>query len=120
LKLMQTVFDDTAAIIKEIERILAQADKGKLTQTMLTSRVLNFAAKRTVKLNDAQGLLAELQSDSEPASQVHLGNKLRNLHAELPDTVMPTLEARQQQTVMIMNLLTSLVSAEEDKYESTH
>jgi type III secretion system YopN/LcrE/InvE/MxiC family regulator len=120
LKLMQTVFDDTAAIIKDIERILAHADKGKLTQTMLTSRMLNFASKRTVKLSDAQGLLAELQSDGEPASQVHLGNKLRNLHAELPDRVMPTLEARQQQTVMIMNLLTGLVSAEEDKYEATH
>jgi type III secretion protein W len=120
LKLMQTVFDDTGALIKEIERILAQADKGRLTQTMLTSRMLNFASKRTVKLSDAQGLLAELQADSEPASQVHLGNKLRNLHAELPDSVMPTLEARQQQTVMIMNLLTGLVSAEEDRYEATH
>jgi type III secretion system YopN/LcrE/InvE/MxiC family regulator len=120
LKIMQTVFDDTAAIIREIERILAQGDKGKLTQTMLTSRMLNYASRRTAKLSDAQGLLAELEKDGEPASQVHLGNKLRNLHADLPDSVMPTLEARQQQTVMIMNLLTSLVGAEEDKYESTH
>jgi type III secretion protein W len=118
LKLMQTVYDETATIIREIERILAQADKGRLSQTMLTSRMLHFASKRTVKLSDAQGLLAELEQDSEPESQLHLGNKLRALHADLPDAVMPTLEARQQQIVTIMNLLTGLVKAEEEAFEA--
>ena len=118
LKLMQTVYDETATIIREIERILAQADKGRLSQAMLTSRMLHFASKRTVKLSDAQGLLAELEQDSEPESQLHLGNKLRALHADLPDAVMPTLEARQQQIVTIMNLLTGLVKAEEEAFEA--
>jgi hypothetical protein len=49
---------------------------------------------------------------------LHLGNKLRALHADLPDAVMPTLEARQQQIVTIMNLLTGLVKAEEEAFEA--
>jgi type III secretion system YopN/LcrE/InvE/MxiC family regulator len=117
LKLMQTVYDETSDIIRAVERILAQADRGRLSQTLLTSRMLHFASKRTVKLSDAQGLLAEIEQ-GQPESQLHLGNKLRMLHAELPDTVMPTLEARQQQTVMIMNLLTGLVAAEEETFEA--
>jgi type III secretion system YopN/LcrE/InvE/MxiC family regulator len=117
LKLMQTVYDETSDIIRTVERILAEADRGRLSQTLLTSRMLHFASKRTVKLSDAQGLLAELEQ-AEPESQVHLGNGVRNLHAELPDWVMPTTEARQQQTVMIMNLLTGLAKAEDEKFEA--
>lgn len=116
LKKMQTVVDSAAQLIKTTERLLLPNERGRQDPLELTSRMLNFAAKAAVSMADANGLLGRLDKASL-ASQVAFANGLRGMHAEIPDDVMPSQQARQQQSGTIMSLLDRLVADEEAEYE---
>ena len=117
LKKVRSVFEAGADFLRRTERILAPAERGLADPKQLASRLLNFCAKPTVNLADARLLLDPLEPAS-PESQVIFANGLRELHAEVPDDVMPSAEARLQQCAALGTLLNHVVAAEEAYYES--
>lgn len=118
LKKMRTVYESGKELIKLTDRIAVPAERGKLEPTQLTSRMLNFCAKRAaVGIADARALLGPMQSAS-PQYQVVLVNGLVGLHADIPDDVMPSAQALLQQKTILATFLTHLVEAEERFYEA--
>lgn len=115
LKKIKTVFEESQSLISQTDRPLPRGERGKAEATDITSRLLNFASKMAASLQDARGLLGGYSSAS-PETQVVFANGLKGLHAMLPDDMMPSVQARQQQVATLMTLLGSLVNAEEEAY----
>ncbi|WP_375453290.1 HrpJ domain-containing protein [uncultured Methylobacterium sp.] len=110
LKKMQTVFDATRQLIQLTDR--GQRPAVPANPVDQTSRILNFASQPTASLADARRLLGGF-GDRPPAVQVTFANGLRGLHADIPDEIMSSVQARAQQTKAIMTLLDTLVAEEE-------
>ncbi|MEJ1160544.1 HrpJ domain-containing protein [Prosthecomicrobium sp. N25] len=117
LKRMQSAFEGTRSLLSQTERLMPRSERGLSSPAEMTSRLLNFAAKAAVNLADARGLLGGYEKASL-GSQVVLANGLRGLHGDLPDDVMPSLQARQQQVATLGTLLNQLVGAEDEEYEA--
>lgn len=116
LKKMQTVVDMSGQLMKTTDRMLGPGERAQGTATDVAGNVLDFASKAATGPGDAREMLTRYK-DCSLATQVAFANGLRGLHAELPDDVMPTLQARLQQSGAIMTLLDALVAEEEREYE---
>lgn len=116
LKKMQSVIDLAGQLTKTTDRLLAPNEQAPGAATEVASRVLHFAAKTAAGPADARQIIAPYEHCSL-ATQVSFANGVRGLHAELPDEVMPTTQARLQQNTALLGLLDSLVAAEEREYE---
>jgi type III secretion system YopN/LcrE/InvE/MxiC family regulator len=118
LKKLQTVFESTEDLIKTSKPMFKPNELDKLDTVGVTSRLLNFVSKPVVNIGDARGLLTGLDQ-SAPSSRLVFMNGLQNLHRELHDEIMPSPQARQQQSTTIDLLLQELVAFEEIEYQKS-
>lgn len=116
LQKMRTAFDGAKDLIDLTERPLPRSEKGMGDPVDVTSRMLNFASKMATGLQDARALLGGF-ANASPQTQVVFANGLKGLHAMLPDDLIPSPQARQQQISSIMGLLGVLVDNEDAAYE---
>lgn len=114
LKGLKSVLQLSERLVGETRRLVPNGEKSWLDALDTASRVLNFAAKATVSMADARGLLGAM-AEASPASQVAFGNGLRLLHGAIPDAVMPA-GARGQQVATLTLLQNNLVAAEEEAF----
>jgi hypothetical protein len=122
LKRIVTVLQLSEEAIAKMRRLVAPAERKLLEPADqaaigVASRVLNFSAKPNVGLNDAKALLAPLDAASL-MSQVAFANALRIFHSWLPDDILPSPQARQQQVTTLAALQSNLVAAEEAEFAS--
>lgn len=114
LKKMQTVFDSVRQLIVTTER--GQRAGPSADAVDQTSRVLNFASQPMTSAADARKLLGAF-GEKQVSLQVTFANGLRGVHGEIPDDVMPTPQARLNQSKAIMSLLDELADEDERAYE---
>ena len=117
LKKMQTVVEMAAQLTKTTDRLVPPDERAGGDPAEVASRVLHFAAKAAPGPADAGQMLGPYGRCSL-ATQVSFANGLRGLHAELPDEVMPSPQARLQQNGALMGLLDTLVADEEREYQA--
>ncbi|MBC8129909.1 MAG: hypothetical protein H7Y08_06265 [Rhizobiaceae bacterium] len=117
LKKMQTVVDMSAQLMRTTDRLLLPGEKPGGDATDVASNVLNFASRASAGPADALKMLSRYEQCSL-ATQVSFANGVRSLHAELPDEVMPSPQARLQQNNAVLGLLDQLVEAEDREYEN--
>ncbi|MDO1583194.1 HrpJ domain-containing protein [Rhizobium oryzicola] len=116
LKKMQTAIDLCAQLTRSVDRLLQPGELARGTPVDVASRMLAFASREGPGLQDARQLMSRYEKSSA-ATQVAFANGLRAIHLDLPDEVMPSLQARLNQTKALMRLLDELVEAEEEDYE---
>jgi type III secretion system YopN/LcrE/InvE/MxiC family regulator len=116
LKKMQTVVDMSSELMKSTDRLLAPGERPRGDAADLAGSILSFASNPAAGMKEARSMLGRYEQCSL-ATQVSFANGLRVLHGELPDDVMPTLQARLQQNSTIMAMLDTLVADEEREYE---
>lgn len=116
LQKMRTAFDGAKDLIELTERPLPRSEKGMGDPVDVTSRMLGFASKMATGLQDARNLLGGF-ANASPQTQVVFANGLKGLHSMLPDDLIPSPQARQQQISSIMGLLGVLVDNEDAAYE---
>lgn len=116
LKKMQTAIDLSSQLTRSVDRLMQPGDKPNGTPADVASRLLTFASREGPGLQDARQLMSRYNTSS-PATQVAFANGLRAIHLDLPDEVMPSPQARLNQTNTLLRLLDELVEAEEEAYE---
>lgn len=117
LKKVQTTLEATKSLIYLTERGLRPADRGPVDIEDQASRILNFASQPSAGPADAQRMLGQFGSKSLGVQLVYT-NGLRELHGDIPDEVMPSPQARLQQSAAIVSLLDRLVADEEREFLS--
>lgn len=115
LKKMQTTLDAMGQLVTLTDRALPSAQRGQADAVGQTSLMLNFASQASANQADARRLLGAY-AQLAPSIQVAFANGLRTVHSDIPDTVMPSMPARQQQVAAIMALLNEVVAAEETAF----
>jgi type III secretion system YopN/LcrE/InvE/MxiC family regulator len=116
LKKLQSAFEGSKELVRTTERLFAPSERGQLQTVDVASALLHFVSKAAANLGDARNLLALLKKASV-ASKLALANGYFNLHGEVPDDVMPSVTARQQQNSTLKQLLDELVAEEEREYD---
>ena len=119
LKKMQTTLDATGDLVRLTERALPAPLRGRADIVDQTSRILNFASQPAASQADTRRLLGSF-AEGSPSLQVAFANGLRLLHRNIPDDVMPSMQARLQQVKSIMSLLDELVEAEEADFDAAN
>lgn len=117
LKKMQTTLDATDQLIQTTERSLPPRARGPRNTVEQAGRILAFASQPTASPADARRMLGRFES-APLGLQLVYANGLRSLHGEIPDEVMPSPQARLQQSAAIRGLLDRLVEAEERQFAS--
>lgn len=117
LKKMQSVVDMSSQLIQTTDRLLAAGEQPQGEAADVASSIFNFASNPSAGAKDARDMLGRYQRCSL-ATQVVFANGLRVLHAELPDNVAPTPQARLLQNAAVMAMLDSLVADEEREYQA--
>lgn len=115
LKKMQSTVDIASDLIRTADRQLKPGERAKGEAADVAGALLHFAANPAPGAADARGMLARY-ADCSLATQLTFANGLRGAHGELPDEVMPSLQARLQQNTALLDLLDVLVAAEEQEY----
>lgn len=116
LKKLQSVMDGSAQLARLTDRLLPQNERGLMQARDIASTLLHFSGQAGVSVADARPLLGQLQN-SAASSQLAFATGLKGLHGELPDDVMPSLQARLQQKDTLQKLLDRLVGEEEEEFE---
>ena len=118
LKEMRTVFQASDALIVQTQRIDPDFANGVggVGPTELTSAMLNYCAKPSPSLADAQGILKDFNQHPE-STVVTFANGLHDLHRLISDRSYPSDSARVQQGKMIEALRIDLSAAEEAAFE---
>ncbi len=116
LKKMQSVIDMSAQLMGTTDRLLAPGEQPQGDAADVASSILAFSSNPAAGPGDARGMMTRY-GECSLATQVNFANGLRTLHAELPDEVMPSPQARLQQNSAILGLLDTLVAEEEQEYE---
>jgi type III secretion system YopN/LcrE/InvE/MxiC family regulator len=117
LKKLQTVFESSDELVEMTKPHWKPCASHELDASIVTSRLLNFVARSVVNIGDARGLLEGLEPCAA-ASRLIFANGLNNLHKEIHDDVMPSAQARLQQSTTIALLLEELVASEEAEFQS--
>lgn len=81
----------------------------------IASRLLHFSGMTMPTFTDADALLRGYEKES-PEIPVMVVNLLRNQHALLPDTVMPSLQSHEQQSRLLLSLSDRTVETEEKAF----
>lgn len=116
LKKLQSVMDGSAQLARLTDRLLPSNERGLMEARDIASSLLHFAGQSGVGSADARLLLGRLQT-ARASSQLAFATGLNGLHGELPDDIMPSLQARLQQNATLRTLLDRLVSEEEEEFE---
>ncbi|WAJ30493.1 HrpJ domain-containing protein [Antarcticirhabdus aurantiaca] len=115
LKKMQSVVDMAGQLITLSDRQLQRGEAPTGKAADVAGALLNFASSSAPGAVEAQAMLSRYEGCSV-ATQLVFANGLRGVHAELPDEIMPSPQARLQQNAAILTLLDELVAAEEREY----
>jgi type III secretion system YopN/LcrE/InvE/MxiC family regulator len=119
LKQIKSVLGMSSELIGQTERLLPDCDRGVLKPVDVTSKVLNFVAKPSPSLPDAEGLLGVIKTTTA-AGKVVFVNGLLTMHGMVPDEVFPSFQARPLGKSVLISLSTRLVEAEERAFENSH
>ncbi|MFP7674919.1 HrpJ domain-containing protein [Marivita sp. S0852] len=113
LKQMRTVLDASTEAIGKIDRMFG-ADDARPDATDLAGRVLGFAGAPVASLQGARGLIDGF--GPEPADlPVAAVNLVRDLHAAMPDALLPDGQ-REPQARVLLTLSDQVVEQEEASY----
>lgn len=116
LKRIRTALDGATEGLGKLDRMYPpEGDETRPTSAELTERLLGFAASPVSGMADAERLMAGLLSGLPEVAVAGI-NILRDMHAALPDDIMPNPAAREQQSRVLMSLSDRLVDAEEAAY----
>jgi type III secretion system YopN/LcrE/InvE/MxiC family regulator len=116
LKTLRTAFEGTAGVLAKIDRMYQPGpDSARPGGEELTSRLLHFSGGQIASMAEAEALLTGFEP-TRPEVGVAVINLLRDLHAALPDSVVTSPQAREQQGRMLLALSDTLVAAEEATY----
>jgi hypothetical protein len=119
LKQIKTLYSESGLALETIKRVHPEL-KGSNSvpdQNDLTSRLLHFGSNPSTSVTDAEKVISGI-SGNDPGISVTAVNTFRNIHALMPDAVLPSPIAREQQSRAIMDLSTRLVAREEAYFES--
>lgn len=119
LKQIKTLYSESGLALETIKRVHPEL-KGSNSvpdQNDLTSRLLHFGSNPSTSVADAEKVISGI-SGNDPGISVTAVNTFRNIHALMPDAVLPSPIAREQQSRAIMDLSTRLVAREEAYFES--
>lgn len=113
LKNLRTVMDMSGDMLGKLARMYPdQADK--LPQgSELVSSLLHFTTSGARR--DAEKMLKPFEG-GPPEMLVVAMNFLRDIHARMPDSALPSDAARQQQVKVLASLSDKLVASEEEQY----
>ena len=117
LKKMQSVVEISLNLMQTTDRLLTQGEKPIGDAIDVAGGVLTFASNAAAGPMDARAMLSRY-SQCTVASQLAFANGLRALHGEIPDEIVPSPQARLQQSAAIVGMLDMLVADEEREYES--
>lgn len=116
LKRLHSLFDDAGVMTQKLDRIFPSgAGEARPDAQDITSRMFHFAGSPVATLAEAERLMAGFGPEP-PELPVVAINQMRELHASLPDSVFPNLQARAQQGQLLMTLSDRFVRTEEDAY----
>ena len=116
LKKMQSAIEMAEGLARQTDRLLERGEKPEGDEADVAEKMLGFASNAAAGPGDARLMLARYAKCSL-ATQLSFANGLRGMHAELPDDVMPSPQARLQQSAAILGMLDQLVEEEEAEYE---
>jgi type III secretion system YopN/LcrE/InvE/MxiC family regulator len=116
LKKMQSAIELASELTRQTDRLLERGEKPEGDEADVAEKMLAFASNPAAGPGDARGMLSRYAGCSL-ATQLSFANGLRTMHAELPDDVMPSPQARLQQSTAILGMLDQLVEEEEAEYE---
>jgi hypothetical protein len=119
LKRLRTVLSESENAVQTILRVHPElrSSPDLPDGKEMASRLLHFAANPSASTGDAERLINGLKTD-DPSTSVTAVNTIRNTHATMPDAVMPSMVAREQQSRAILDLSTRLVAREEAYFDS--
>lgn len=117
LKNLRTVLKTSEDIEMKISRAMPGTSETRPKGEEIASRLLHFAGNSLPTLGDATNLLRGYEQDNPEVSVLAI-NLLRGAHAQLPDKIMPTAQARDQQSRLLMLVSDKTVEIEEQSFGS--
>lgn len=116
LKNLRTVLKGAEDLAAKLDRTYPPQHGSKRPDaTELASRLLHFSGLGLPTLNDANSLLRGYESEA-PEVPVMAVNLIRHQHAQLPGSVMPSDQAHEQQSRLLVALSDRVVATEEKAY----
>lgn len=116
LKNLRTVLKGAEDLAAKLDRTYPPQEGSKRPDgTELASRLLHFSGMGLPTFNDANALLRGYEGES-PEVPVLAVNLIRHQHSLLPDTVMPSDQAHEQQSRLLVALSDRVVATEEKAY----
>jgi type III secretion system YopN/LcrE/InvE/MxiC family regulator len=116
LKNLRTVLKSSEDMVAKLDRTFPPREGSQRPDGLeLASRILHFSGMGLPTFNDANALLRGYESEP-PEVPVLAVNLLRNQHALLPSTIMPSDQAHEQQSRLLVALSDRTVETEEKAY----
>lgn len=115
LKNLRTVLKSSEDMAMKLDRTFPPQTGTRPKGEEMASRLLHFAGMTLPTYTDADALLRGYEGEP-PEVPVLAVNLLRGLHAILPDGTLPSLQAHEQQSRLLLNLSDRLVEKEEQAY----
>lgn len=113
LKNLRSVYDASGEFLNKINRMYPpEINPARPNSEDITSRLFHFSGSPVASVNDAERLLTGFEKDPPDVPVVAI-NLLRDLHASLPDSVIASPQARDQQSRLLMSLSDKFVEIEE-------
>ena len=113
LKNLRTTLDMTVDMVDKLARMFPKDAKDLPDAVMVMSQMLHFIGSSARR--DAERIIGHYET-KPPEVPVVAINMLRDIHARLPDSVMPTDGARLQQDKVLKAISEKLVKAEDAYY----
>ena len=112
LKKIHTVYDNTGQQIGQLARLVGKPDASRISDQYMTSRLLHFCAKANPSMSDAMAMTDGIVGLGV-LPLLHVSNMVKALYDDIPDDVLPTPQARENQTRALLSWMTALVEEEE-------
>lgn len=116
LKNLRTVLKASEDTVIKLDRTYPPPEgRARPSGEEIASRLLHFSGMTLPTFSDANALLRGFEGEA-PEVPVLVVNLLRGQHAALPDTVLPSVTAHEQQSRLLMNLSDRVVETEEKAF----
>ena len=113
LKNLRTTMGMTVDMLDKLGRMFPDKAADMPDSVKLVSQILHFVASSARR--DAERIISNFEGDA-PEIPVVAVNMVRNLHANIHDSAMPTETARLQQDKVLQMISDKLVAAEEKHF----
>lgn len=111
LKNLRTTMATTVDMLDKLGRMFPDKAADMPDSVKLVSQVLHFVASSARR--DAEKIISNFEHPDAPQIPVVAVNMVRNLHASIHDSAMPTETARLQQDKVLQSISDKLVAVEE-------